>query len=151
MGRDGGQINLGAILLVQQYGPMMVIHADDVFPHNGVHEIEVHLPIGRALHFVLIEPLPAFLVKLHGLKLAQFGQRQGVNASMDEGIQATCKIQRMKFLTVSPTCDTDQHEKKKLHLKCNFHVRKISEDVIGSCTTRGVTQSGQKPNDLSPD
>ena len=84
LGRDGGEINLGAFFLVQQNGPVMVIHADDVILHNGAHETEENLTIGCVLHFVLIESLPPVIVKLYGLKLPQFIQRQGVNASMDE-------------------------------------------------------------------
>ena len=77
---------------------MMIIHANDVILHNGVHETKENLTIGCVLHFVLIEPLPPFTVKLYGSKIPQLSQLQGVNPSMDEGIHAACKIQRMKGL-----------------------------------------------------
>ena len=128
LGRDGGEINLGAFLLVQQDGPVMVIHADDVILHNGAHETEENLTIWCVLHFVRIEPLPAFALKLQDLKLPQLGQRQGVNASMDEGIHAACKIRRMNFLGACKTRNTDEHEKEELLVECTFHVGKIGED-----------------------
>ena len=81
-------MNLEPLLLVEQNDPMVVIHADDVLPNDWTKSFEGNAAIGRALHFVVIETLPSFEVKLHGLKRPKFVHGQNVQMSiMSESIR----------------------------------------------------------------